>query len=75
MTSQRPANYYLFSILLIMEVTLRVVDFAKRINGFVSLSTHDQVTLLKGACLEIMFLCICWQEEHIFPRHLLRLVP
>ncbi|KAK0067210.1 retinoic acid receptor alpha-A-like isoform X1, partial [Biomphalaria pfeifferi] len=35
-----------------------IVDFAKKIPGFLSLSTSDQITLLKAACLEIMILRI-----------------
>ena len=33
---------------------LKIVDFAKKIPGFLSLPTSDQITLLKAACLEIM---------------------
>ncbi|KAH9494969.1 hypothetical protein Btru_020722 [Bulinus truncatus] len=35
-----------------------IVDFAKKIPGFSTLSTSDQITLLKAACLEIMILRI-----------------
>ncbi|XP_076454474.1 retinoic acid receptor alpha-like isoform X2 [Babylonia areolata] len=38
---------------------VKIVDFAKKIPGFLSLSTSDQITLLKAACLEIMILRIC----------------
>ena len=31
-----------------------IVEFAKKIPGFLSLSTSDQITLLRAACLEIM---------------------
>ena len=31
-----------------------IVDFAKKIPGFTTLSTSDQITLLKASCLEIM---------------------
>lgn len=31
-----------------------VVDFAKKLPGFLSLSTQDQITLLKASCLDIM---------------------
>nr|KAG5707687.1 hypothetical protein BaRGS_003262 [Batillaria attramentaria] len=37
---------------------VKIVDFAKKIPGFSSLSTSDQITLLKAACLEIMILRI-----------------
>ena len=33
---------------------VKIVDFAKKIPGFLTLSTSDQITLLKAACLEIM---------------------
>lgn len=33
---------------------VKIVDFAKKIPGFLSLSTSDQITLLKAACLEIL---------------------
>ena len=33
---------------------IKIVEFAKKVPGFVSLSTSDQITLLKAACLEIM---------------------
>ncbi|KAK3587046.1 hypothetical protein CHS0354_008072 [Potamilus streckersoni] len=38
---------------------IRIVDFAKKIPGFLSLSSSDQITLLKAACLEIMILRLC----------------
>lgn len=31
-----------------------IVNFAKKIPGFINLSITDQITLLKAACLEIM---------------------
>lgn len=33
---------------------VKIVDFAKKIPGFLSLPSSDQITLLKAACLEIM---------------------
>ncbi|KAJ8320416.1 hypothetical protein KUTeg_002003 [Tegillarca granosa] len=33
---------------------IKIVEFAKKIPGFATLSTSDQITLLKAACLEIM---------------------
>ncbi|XP_064646765.1 retinoic acid receptor alpha-A-like isoform X2 [Lineus longissimus] len=33
-----------------------IVNFAKRVPGFLSLSNSDQITLLKSACLEIIIL-------------------
>nr|XP_032831201.1 retinoic acid receptor gamma-like [Petromyzon marinus] len=36
-----------------------IVTFAKRVPGFDSLSIADQITLLKGACLEILILRMC----------------
>ncbi|XP_046555477.1 retinoic acid receptor alpha-A-like isoform X2 [Haliotis rubra] len=35
---------------------VKIVDFAKKLPGFSSLSQSDQITLLKAACLEIMIL-------------------
>ncbi|XP_025086539.1 retinoic acid receptor alpha-A-like isoform X2 [Pomacea canaliculata] len=40
---------------------VKIVDFAKKIPGFLSLSTSDQITLLKAACLEILILRISYQ--------------
>ena len=36
------------------EGIVRIVDFAKKIPGFLTLTQSDQITLLKAACLEIM---------------------
>ncbi|XP_021341357.1 retinoic acid receptor alpha-A-like isoform X1 [Mizuhopecten yessoensis] len=38
---------------------IKIVEFAKKISGFTSLSSSDQITLLKAACLEIMILRLC----------------
>lgn len=38
---------------------IKIVEFAKKMPGFTSLSTSDQITLLKAACLEIMILRLC----------------
>ncbi|KAK3082684.1 hypothetical protein FSP39_002535, partial [Pinctada imbricata] len=38
---------------------IKIVEFAKKLPGFTSLSTSDQITLLKAACLEIMILRLC----------------
>ncbi|XP_033729024.1 retinoic acid receptor beta-like isoform X1 [Pecten maximus] len=38
---------------------IKIVEFAKKITGFTSLSSSDQITLLKAACLEIMILRLC----------------
>lgn len=35
---------------------IKIVEFAKKVPGFATLSTSDQITLLKAACLEIMIL-------------------
>ncbi|XP_046377647.1 retinoic acid receptor RXR-alpha-A-like isoform X1 [Haliotis rufescens] len=35
---------------------VKIVDFAKKLPGFSTLSQSDQITLLKAACLEIMIL-------------------
>ncbi|ELU07684.1 hypothetical protein CAPTEDRAFT_168520 [Capitella teleta] len=35
---------------------VRIVDFGKRVPGFQTLSSSDQITLLKSACLEILVL-------------------
>ena len=40
---------------------LKIVDFAKKIPGFLTLPTSDQITLLKAACLEIMVSLLCRQ--------------
>ncbi|XP_013406616.1 retinoic acid receptor gamma [Lingula anatina] len=42
---------------------VKVVDFAKKIPGFSSVSTGDQITLLKAACLEIIILRMCSKFE------------
>ncbi|CAH1788324.1 unnamed protein product [Owenia fusiformis] len=43
---------------------VKIVDFGKKLPGFLNLSTTDQITLLKGSCLEIMILRLsaCYQE-------------
>lgn len=33
---------------------IKIVEFAKKVPGFTNLSSSDQITLLKAACLEIM---------------------
>ncbi|XP_064598195.1 LOW QUALITY PROTEIN: retinoic acid receptor gamma-like [Liolophura sinensis] len=38
---------------------IKIVEFSKKIPGFMSLTTSDQITLLKAACLEIMILRLC----------------
>ncbi|KAJ8359133.1 hypothetical protein SKAU_G00156580 [Synaphobranchus kaupii] len=38
---------------------IKIVEFAKRIPGFTSLTIADQITLLKSACLDILMLRIC----------------
>nr|XP_032807244.1 retinoic acid receptor beta-like isoform X1 [Petromyzon marinus]XP_032807245.1 retinoic acid receptor beta-like isoform X1 [Petromyzon marinus]XP_032807246.1 retinoic acid receptor beta-like isoform X1 [Petromyzon marinus]XP_032807247.1 retinoic acid receptor beta-like isoform X1 [Petromyzon marinus] len=38
---------------------VKIVEFAKRLPGFPSLTIADQITLLKAACLEILILRIC----------------
>uniref|UniRef100_UPI00358FB470 retinoic acid receptor beta-like isoform X2 n=1 Tax=Myxine glutinosa TaxID=7769 RepID=UPI00358FB470 len=38
---------------------VKIVEFAKRLPGFTSLTIADQITLLKAACLDILILRIC----------------
>ncbi|KAL4655555.1 retinoic acid receptor gamma-A-like isoform X2 [Arapaima gigas] len=38
---------------------IKIVEFAKRLPGFTSLTMADQITLLKSACLDILMLRIC----------------
>ncbi|XP_069762234.1 retinoic acid receptor gamma-A-like isoform X2 [Narcine bancroftii] len=38
---------------------IKIVEFAKRLPGFISLTIADQITLLKAACLDILMLRIC----------------
>ncbi|XP_036414932.1 retinoic acid receptor gamma-like isoform X1 [Colossoma macropomum] len=38
---------------------IKIVEFAKRLPGFTSLTIADQITLLKSACLDILMLRIC----------------
>nr|XP_032817177.1 retinoic acid receptor beta-like isoform X1 [Petromyzon marinus]XP_032817186.1 retinoic acid receptor beta-like isoform X1 [Petromyzon marinus]XP_032817195.1 retinoic acid receptor beta-like isoform X1 [Petromyzon marinus]XP_032817205.1 retinoic acid receptor beta-like isoform X1 [Petromyzon marinus]XP_032817213.1 retinoic acid receptor beta-like isoform X1 [Petromyzon marinus]XP_032817221.1 retinoic acid receptor beta-like isoform X1 [Petromyzon marinus] len=38
---------------------VKIVEFAKRMPGFPSLTIADQITLLKAACLDILILRIC----------------
>lgn len=35
---------------------IKIVEFAKRLPGFTSLTIADQITLLKSACLDILVL-------------------
>uniref|UniRef100_A0A8C4RBB2 NR LBD domain-containing protein n=1 Tax=Eptatretus burgeri TaxID=7764 RepID=A0A8C4RBB2_EPTBU len=45
---------------------VKIVEFAKRLPGFPSLTIADQITLLKAACLDILILRIClrYTPEH-----------
>ncbi|KAF7656065.1 hypothetical protein LDENG_00046670 [Lucifuga dentata] len=38
---------------------IKIVEFAKQLPGFTSLTIADQITLLKSACLDILMLRIC----------------
>ncbi|XP_056292792.1 retinoic acid receptor gamma-A-like isoform X2 [Pseudoliparis swirei] len=38
---------------------IKIVEFAKRLPGFTTLTIADQITLLKSACLDILMLRIC----------------
>ncbi|XP_078543658.1 retinoic acid receptor gamma isoform X1 [Lissotriton helveticus] len=38
---------------------IKIVEFAKRLPGFATLTIADQITLLKAACLDILMLRIC----------------
>lgn len=38
---------------------IKIVEFAKSVPGFTDLTIADQITLLKSACLEILFFRIC----------------
>nr|XP_057910045.1 retinoic acid receptor beta-like [Doryrhamphus excisus] len=38
---------------------IKVVEFAKRVPGFTSLTMADQITLLRAACLDMLILRIC----------------
>ncbi|XP_075880688.1 retinoic acid receptor gamma-A-like isoform X2 [Nelusetta ayraudi] len=38
---------------------IKIVEFAKKIPGFTTLTIADQITLLKSACLDILMLRIC----------------
>ncbi|KAM9444418.1 retinoic acid receptor gamma-B isoform 2-T2 [Clarias gariepinus] len=38
---------------------IKIVQFAKHLPGFTSLTIADQITLLKSACLDILMLRIC----------------
>ncbi|XP_066564555.1 retinoic acid receptor gamma-A isoform X2 [Amia ocellicauda] len=38
---------------------IKIVEFAKRLPGFTTLTIADQITLLKAACLDILMLRIC----------------
>ncbi|KAM9209753.1 retinoic acid receptor alpha isoform 3-T5 [Trichechus inunguis] len=38
---------------------IKTVEFAKQLPGFTTLTIADQITLLKGACLDILILRIC----------------
>ena len=35
---------------------IKIVEFAKRLPGFTTLTIADQITLLKSACLDILVL-------------------
>ncbi len=41
---------------------IKIVEFAKRLPGFTTLTIADQITLLKSACLDILVRshCLCF---------------
>lgn len=39
---------------------IKIVEFAKRLPGFTSLTIADQITLLKSACLDILVRSFCF---------------
>ncbi|XP_061411048.1 thyroid hormone receptor beta-like [Lethenteron reissneri] len=49
------AAFSLFTSIITPAIT-RVVDFAKKLTGFLELPCEDQIILLKGCCMEIMSL-------------------
>ncbi|XP_053822712.1 nuclear receptor ROR-gamma [Vidua chalybeata] len=43
----------------VTEAIERVVEFAKRLRGFLELSQHDQIVLLKAGAMEVVLLRMC----------------
>uniref|UniRef100_A0A8C9KX82 NR LBD domain-containing protein n=1 Tax=Serinus canaria TaxID=9135 RepID=A0A8C9KX82_SERCA len=43
----------------VTEAIERVVEFAKRLRGFLQLSQHDQIVLLKAGAMEVVLLRMC----------------
>nr|BAM66777.1 retinoic acid receptor [Polyandrocarpa misakiensis] len=43
---------------------IKIVEFAKSVPGFTDLTIADQITLLKSACLEILFFRICSRYDN-----------
>lgn len=45
---------------------IKIVEFAKRLPGFTSLTIADQITLLKSACLDILVRSYCFWTKKRF---------
>lgn len=45
---------------------IKIVEFAKRLPGFTSLTIADQITLLKSACLDILVRNYCFCTPVLF---------
>ncbi|KAK2512229.1 hypothetical protein Q9233_016391, partial [Columba guinea] len=43
----------------ITEAVQHVVEFAKRLRGFMELSQHDQIVLLKAGAMEVVLVRMC----------------
>lgn len=51
---------------------IKIVEFAKRLPGFTTLTIADQITLLKSACLDILVKnhCLCFSSSLTLPEEL-----
>ncbi|KAF7641483.1 hypothetical protein LDENG_00280190, partial [Lucifuga dentata] len=56
---QPPELMWQFCALKITEAIQYVVEFAKRIDGFMDLCQNDQIVLLKAGSLEVVFVRMC----------------
>ena len=41
-----------------------IIDFAKNIPEFKSLQLHDQIALIKGSCIEMLFIKVLFQTHY-----------
>lgn len=52
-----------------------IIDFSKNIPEFKELALQDQIALIKGSCIEMLFIKVCLTfEGKILTKNILRLI-